>query len=156
MSKYITEILSELNDDPSSVVKYKDNAAIKILFDYAYNPEQKLELPEGIPPFKEDPAPIGMSPANLMMELKKLYVFKRTDISALRRETLFVQLLENVHPTEARLLLAVKDQDLTIVYKKLSHKFAFENGLVSIAPPEKVRKKPKATTGQMDSPEEEK
>ena len=74
MSKYVTEILHELNTEPNSARLYKDNSAIKFVFEYAYDPAKKMVLPEGDPPFKEDAAPIGMSPANLMMELKKLYV----------------------------------------------------------------------------------
>lgn len=141
MSKYVTEMLDEINNDPTTIVKYKDSAALKLLFEYAFNPANKFVLPDGDPPYKEDAAPMGMSPANLVMELKKLYVFCRADLTAIRRETLFVQLLENVHPTEAKLLLAVKDQDLTNLYKNITHKLVYDVGLVSVEPVEKERKK---------------
>jgi hypothetical protein len=100
---------------------------------------------------------MGMSPANLIMEVKKLYVFCRTDLQAIRRETLFIQLLENVHPSEARVLLHVKDQTLHLLYKKITHKLAFDAGLVSVPPIEKVKKERKksAKDGQSDLPEEE-
>lgn len=157
MSKYVTEILHELNTEPNSARLYKDNSAIKFVFEYAYDPAKKMVLPEGDPPFKEDAAPIGMSPANLMMELKKLYVFCRTDLQALRRETLFVQLLENVHPTEAKLLLAIKDQNLTSLYENLTHQFAYDNGFITVEPevkeevkkPKKVKKN-SVPVGQVD------
>lgn len=156
MSKYLTEVLEEINADASALVKYRENGALRLLFEYAYDPAKKMILPEGNPPFKEDPAPIGMSPANLMMEVKKLYVFCRADLTPLRRETIFIQLLEGLHPTEAKLILAVKDQDLTPLYKNLSHKFAFDNGFVAVPPVEKVKKERKKSvkTGQTDLPEE--
>ena len=157
MSKYLTEILEEINADPTALEKYKDNSALRLLFEYAYDPEKKMVLPEGNPPYKEDPAPIGMSPGNLMMEVKKFYIFCREDLTPLRRESIFVQVLEGLHPSEAKLVLAVKDQNLTPLYKNLSHKFAFDNGLVAVAPPEKAKKERKkpAKAGQTDLPEKE-
>jgi hypothetical protein len=157
VSKYLTEILDEINTDASALMKYRENGALRLLFEYAYDPAKRMVLPEGSPPYKEDVAPIGMTPGNLMMEVKKLYIFCRTDLTALRRESIFVQLLEGLHPTEAKLILAIKEQDLTPLYKNLSHKFAFDNGLVSIAPVEKVKKERKKSvkTGQVDSPETE-
>ena len=121
MAKYITEILKEVNEDPKLLsTVYKDNAALRYIFEYAFVPEKKFELPEGDPPYKQDAAPIGMSPANLYQEVKKFYVFCRKDLKPIRRETLFIQLLENVHPDEAELLLAIKDQTLHKKYKKLT------------------------------------
>ncbi len=157
MSKYLTEILDEINTDASALMKYRENGALRLLFEYAYDPAKRMVLPEGVPPYKEDVAPIGMTPGNLMMEVKKLYIFCRTDLTALRRESIFVQLLEGLHPTEAKLILAIKEQDLTPLYKNLSHKFAFDNGLVSMAPVEKVKKERKKSvkTGQKDLPESE-
>jgi hypothetical protein len=157
VSKYLTEILDEINTDASALMKYRENGALRLLFEYAYDPAKRMVLPEGVPPYKEDVAPIGMTPGNLMMEVKKLYIFCRTDLTALRRESIFVQLLEGLHPTEAKLILAIKEQDLTPLYKNLSHKFAFDNGLVSIAPVEKVKKERKKSvkTGQKDLPESE-
>jgi hypothetical protein len=157
VSKYLTEILDEINTDASALMKYRENGALRLLFEYAYDPAKRMVLPEGVPPYKEDVAPIGMTPGNLMMEVKKLYIFCRTDLTALRRESIFVQLLEGLHPTEAKLILAIKEQDLTPLYKNLSHKFAFDNGLVSMAPVEKVKKERKKSvkTGQKDLPESE-
>ena len=131
MAKYLTEILEEVNKDPTSLSKYRENAALKFLFQYAFIPEQKFDLPEGAPPFNEDPAPIGMSPANLIMETKKLYIFpKAKELNKVRKEHLFIQLLENVHPSEAKLLIAVKDQKLNKLYKKVTADLAADYGFI--------------------------
>jgi hypothetical protein len=147
MTKYVTEMLEDIQSDPTRINNYKDSNILKFVFEHAFNPDKKFVLPEGNPPYKEDSAPIGMSPANLIMEVKKFYVFCRTDLNAVRRETLFVQLLENVHPTEAVLLLAIKDQTLSKMYKKITHKLVYDAGLVSVPPVEKQTKKQKVPVG---------
>lgn len=139
MAKYITEILDEINTDPKSIEKYKANAALRFIFEHAFLPEKKFALPDGDPPYKKDAGPLGMNPANLYQEVRRLYVFCRTDLNDLRRETLFVQLLENLHPTEAELILAIKDQKLTKKYPKITHKLVSDAGFIP-APPAKEAK----------------
>lgn len=131
MAKYITEILEEVNKDPKALEKYKTNAALKFIFQHAFLPEHKFDLPEGAPPYKEDPAPLGMSKANFVMETKKLYIFtKAKELNKVRKEHLFIQLLENVHPSEAKLLIAIKDQKLNKLYKKVTANLAADYGFI--------------------------
>lgn len=130
MTKYITEILDELNAAPAKLQNYAGNPALKIIFEHAFLPEKKFLLPEGDPPFKPDSAPIGMTPTNLYQEVRRLYIYCRADLTALRRETLFVQFLETIHPSEAALALAIKDQRLHKIYPKLTHKVLAEAGFI--------------------------
>lgn len=130
-TKYIIEILEEVSKDPTLITKYRDNAALRFVFQHAFIPEQKFDLPEGEPPFKPDPAPLGMSPANFTQETKKFYVFtKARPLNKVRREQLFIQLLESVHPSEAKLLIAIKDQKLNKLYKNVTAKLAADNGFI--------------------------
>jgi hypothetical protein len=136
MAKYISEMLEEINKDPSTISKYKTNAALKFIFQAAFTEEHKFVLPEGDPPFKPDVGPLGMSPANFIQETKKFYVFtKARQLSNVRREQLFIQLLENIHPSEAKILLAVKDQKLNKLYKNITAKLAVDNGFI----PEQIK-----------------
>ena len=73
-----------------------------------------------------------MTPANFTQETKKLYVYLRADLKPLRRETLFIQLLECIHPSEAKVLLAVKDQKLNKLYKNITAKVAEEYGFITL------------------------
>lgn len=130
MTKMILEILEELNADPTKVVNYRGNFPLTVLFTHAYVKEARFNLPDGDPPFNPAPEPFGMTPTNFIFECKKLSRFTRTDISPMRREGLFINLLESVHPTEARLLLAVKDQKLHKMFKNLNKKFAIQNGFI--------------------------
>jgi hypothetical protein len=146
MQKFIPEVLQEINENPKVIVNYRGDAALNYVFKHAFDPAQKFVLPEGDPPYKRDAAPIGMTPATFKQELKRLYVFCRQDLPALRRESLFVQLLEALHPSEAEVLLAVKDQALTKKYKNITHTLIYENGFQVPPPPEKevkVKKEPK-------------
>ena len=137
MFKFIPEILDECNKDVTLLEGYKNNAGLKFIFEHAFLLEKKFILPEGDPPFKPDGAPIGMTPCNFTQETKKLYVFTaaRKDLKALRRETLFIQLLENIHPSEAKVLIAVKDQKLNKLYKNITAKVAAKYGFI----PEQVK-----------------
>ena len=38
-------------------------------------------------------------------------------LSALRRESMFIQMLEGLHPEEAKIICLVKDKDLESAYK---------------------------------------
>ena len=144
--KFITEILEEINEDPKKIVNYKDNEVVKTVFNFAFRPQGKMLLPEGDPPYKEDPAPMGMNPANFAMECQKFYVFCKADLKPLRREQLFLQLLENLHPKEAKLMLAIKDQDLPKLYKKITHKVVYEAGFIPNPPPVKEKKTAKKSS----------
>lgn len=144
MQKYLPELLKEINEDPKKLETLKGDSALTLLFQFAFDPAKKFLLPEGDPPFKPDAAPIGMSMGVLRQELKRFYVFCREDLPAVRREDLFIQLLEGVHPSEAELLLRVKDQTLQKTYKKITHQLVYDLGFVQVPPPAKVPKEPKA------------
>jgi hypothetical protein len=87
-------------------------------------------LPEGEPPFKPADQPIGMTDTNLFVEAKKMYVFMRQDLKPIKRESLFIGLLEGVHPTEAAILIAVKDQKLQKMYPKITWKLVSDAGII--------------------------
>ena len=129
--KFITEILNEINEDPTLIVQYKAHTALRMLMQYAFDPAIKFALPEGEPPFKKDAAPIGMSPANFVQEFRRFYIFApQKELAQPRREQLFVQLLENIHPDEAKVLLAVKDQTLPKLYKNITLDLLIDNAIL--------------------------
>jgi hypothetical protein len=137
MAKPLTTILSEINADVKLIEREKMNSALKLIFEASFIKEKKFDLPEGDPPYREDAAPIGMSPTNLYQELRRFYVFSRPDLPQVRREYLFIQLLESVHPDEARLLLAIKDQKLTKLYPKITRKLVTDAGFIPALEKEK-------------------
>ena len=88
-------------------------------------------LPEGSPPYKVDEAPDDSSWSDLHREYKMFAYFFKGPYSSMKqskRESMFVQLLEKLHPSEAALVCAAKDK--SIKYKgitKIMIKDAFPN-----------------------------
>ena len=127
--KYLAEVFEDLNKDPSKAADYKDDFAFKTILKCGFDVEYKLVLPEGDPPFKPAPQPLGMTQAALRNEVKRLYIFTKFggNITRMRREQLYVQLLEQVHPTEAKLLNSMKDQKIDALYPKITAEFVKKN-----------------------------
>ena len=134
MRKYVTVMLDDINNDPKTIEQYKGDAVLRLIFEYAFDPAKKMILPEGEPPFKPAAEPLGMTPTNLFSELRRLYVFCRADLKPLKRESLFVSLLEGCHPTEAKMLIAVKDQQLHKLYPKITRKLVESAGFIAPLP----------------------
>lgn len=77
-------------------------------------------LPEGEVPFEKNEVPIGTDHTSLRKEWRNLYHFVKggnDSLSKTRRETMFIQILEGLHPDEAQILILVKDKALESKYK---------------------------------------
>jgi hypothetical protein len=142
VAKYITEVLKEINDDPSlfqsTYKKVGNGGPLAVLFKHAFTREGKFLLPEGEPPFKKDSAPLGMSPSRFIQEIRKFYLFCRRDLTAAKREMLFIQMCESIHPDEAKILIAVKDQTLTKLYPNITRKVVADAGFIDPQPDDNV------------------
>lgn len=143
MQKYLTQMLEEINSDPKTIDKHKDNFLLKVIFAHAFLPNFKMKLPEGEPPFKAGAEPMGMTPTNLFAEAKRFYIFIREDLSAIKRESLFIGMLEGIHPDEAKVIIAVKDQKLNKLYPKITWKLVSDAGIIPVPP---VKEKKSAQT----------
>jgi len=131
MVKTISEILADINADYKNAEKYiKQKPALSIIFMHAYMKDKKFLLPEGEPPYKPAAEPAGMTPVNLVQEVRRFYVFCRADLPQLKRETMFVGLLEGISADEVKLMMAVKDQKLNKLYPKLTKKWAESVNLI--------------------------
>ena len=103
------EILREYND-----------LALKAILIWNFDPTAISVLPEGPVPYKENEVPIGTDHTSLRREWKNLYHFLKggnDTLSTMRRETMFIQMLEGLHPEEAKIICLVKDKDLESRYK---------------------------------------
>jgi hypothetical protein len=134
MTPFITEILHEVNYDTTKLEKYKDNFALKTVFQYAFQPELKFRLPSGVPPYKKEAAPQGMTISNFYQQVRKFYIFTRTDLKPQRQEELFIQLLEGLHEKECVLCVAIKDQNLTDLYPNLTREILEKYGFINVIP----------------------
>lgn len=142
MAKYITEVLKDINDDPSLLQStYKmhgDGGPLGLIFRHAFMAEGKFILPSDKPPFKPAAEPIGMTPARFITETRKFYLFCRQDLKSIKRETMFIQLLEGIHPEEAKILMAIKDQNLTSLYPNITRKAVADAGYIPALTPDQL------------------
>jgi hypothetical protein len=124
----VHEIFTKINnakDKPKKieVLKRYDQPYIRQLLKAAFDPKIKWILPEGTPPYIANEAPIGTEHTLLKNETRRLYLFIEggdNTISKTRKETLFIQMLEGLHQSEAEVLINVKDKKLNKVYKGLT------------------------------------
>lgn len=110
----IAQTLKVISEQPTKQERVKmlaqsNHGAIKLILQYMFDKRAKFILPKGDPPFKISKF---KDHNRLYPEVRKLYLFiegGHPTLSPLKRETLFLDILENVDEDEARLLLAIKD-----------------------------------------------
>ena len=94
---------------------------VKALLIWNFDKEIKSAIPEGEVPYKKNDSPINAGGhTRLIHEWRTLYNYIRggnDQISQMKRETMFIQLLEGLHESEAELLLLVKDKKLQSKYR---------------------------------------
>lgn len=127
----VAEILQNISKLPrrdqrlAELQKHADNMPLKTVLQGAFDPRIKWLLPEGTPPYKKSDLPDleGVFYA----ECRKLYLFVEGgngNLKPVRREALFIQLLESLAPADADLLCAIKDKKMP--YKGINHQLVRE------------------------------
>jgi hypothetical protein len=115
--------------DKISILHKNSSAALKQILGLTYDPRVNWLLPEGEPPYK----PLAKNAdqeTGLLQETRRLYLFVDGDseaqrnLSSLRREQLYVSMLESIDPDDAKVLLAMKTGKLP--YKGLTRKLVAE------------------------------
>ena len=102
------------NEKKAVLLKHGNNGALKEILRYTYDPKIKFLLPSGNPPYNSV-VDETENPTYLYGLVRKLYLFVEggnPNLKSQRREYLFIELLESVHPKEAELLLQMKDKKL--------------------------------------------
>tara|TARA_R100001591_G_scaffold118376_1_gene140856 strand:- start:386 stop:826 length:441 start_codon:yes stop_codon:yes gene_type:complete len=116
----IAEVLKAASEqstkaDRVAYLKANSSPALKKILGYTYDPVIEWLLPETPPPYtplaKEEDAQNV-----LISSVRKLNIFVNhndyLNLSALKRETQFIQLLESVDPDDAKLLIAMKNRTM--------------------------------------------
>ena len=115
---FISEILELVHKQRTKAHKvkvlqhYRDDALTAILI-WNFDPSVVSALPDGDVPYKPNHT-------SLRREWKNLYHFIKggnDGLNSLRRESMFVQMLEGLHPKESEIICLVKDKELTKKYK---------------------------------------
>ena len=117
----ILELVSEQKTDAKKVALLKEYECdiLKSLFIWNFDDSVISLLPAGNVPYKPNESPLGTDHSSLRREQRNLYMFVKggnDSLSTIRRETIFIQMLEGLHPKEADIVIAVKDKALEDMY----------------------------------------
>ena len=105
------------------VLLENESKPLKEILKYAFHPDIKFALPPGKPPFKTIGSPDEYNPTYLYPNIRKFYLYiegGHDGLTQLRREQLFVSMLESLHPKEAEVVIQIKDKKLN--YRGLTYK----------------------------------
>tara|TARA_Y100001938_G_C8036064_1_gene403368 strand:- start:405 stop:842 length:438 start_codon:yes stop_codon:yes gene_type:complete len=120
MKKGIAELLkecSEIKGDGSrgrkvEFLQKNSSATMKAVLGFCFDPKIKWLLPEGIPPFKKLEKEHDAQ-SQLYADTRKLWIFVESveyhNLNQVKRETLFIEFLENLDPDDADLICHIKD-----------------------------------------------
>ena len=109
--------------DRKKVLLENESEPLKEILKYAFHPDIKFALPPGKPPYKTIGSPDEYNPTYLYPNIRKFYLYiegGHDGLTQLRREQLFVQMLESLHPKEAEVVIQIKDKKLN--YRGLTYK----------------------------------
>lgn len=120
--------ISEILDNASKITKREEkieylrqnyNPVLGNILKYTFEPKFEWDLPPGDPPYK--PSEYPDSHGMLYTEARRMYLFFKggnPNLTPFRREMLFINFLETIHPNDAKLILAIRTKKLP--YKGLT------------------------------------
>ena len=122
------EILTKVNnakDKPKKieVLKKYDTNELRMFLKGAFDEKLEWLLPEGSPPYTPNEAPVGTEHTWLKQEVKRMFHFLKggnPQLSQMKRDNMFIQMLEGLSAEEAELLVWAKDGELNKHYKGLT------------------------------------
>ena len=121
----MTEILQKVSSaktkkEKIDLLKEYNSQGLRSLLIINFDDSLEFLLPEGEVPFTPNDAPAGTEHTRLTQEYRGLYRFFKggdSSIKGMRREQLFVQLLEGLHADEANMLVSACNKDLQSKYR---------------------------------------
>lgn len=99
--------------DKVHILKMNDSFQVRTILQGAFDPRIKWQLPSGTPPYT--PTTLVDQENVLIHGCRKLIYFVEggaPNLKQLKRESMFIELLETVTPADAKLLCAIKDKKM--------------------------------------------
>lgn len=130
-----------------AILKKHETPVLRAIMRINFDPNVKMDLPDGEPPFnKEAGRPIGYQQTNLINEYRRFYIWldPKQNLPKVRKERLFIEMLEGLHVSEAELLCLAKDRKLTTRYKTLKEDLVREAYPNTLPPKEEKKGKQEA------------
>ena len=101
------------------ILQEYESDALKSILIWNFDQTVISLIPEGAVPYTKNEVPVGTDHTSLRREWKNLYHFVKggnDKISTIRRETMFIQMLEGLHPEESEIVCLIKDKALEDKY----------------------------------------
>jgi hypothetical protein len=126
------------------VLKKHETSVLRAIMRINFDPLVKIDLPEGEPPYRKDDRPAGYEMTNLISEYRRFYIWvdPKTNLPKIRKEKLFIEMLEGLHPSEAEIMCLAKDRKLQKRYKSLKEDIVREAYPFTLPPKEMIEKQP--------------
>ena len=132
---FVNEILDYVSAQKSKIAKvealkeYRNEALVSILI-WNFDETVVSMIPEGDVPFTPNDSPQGTDHTSLRREQRNLYHFVKggnDSLNNLRRESMFIQMLEGLHPSEAKIVVLAKDgrlhEDYAVTYDQVKEAY---------------------------------
>jgi len=136
MKLLISEVIKKASNaktkaEKIKILKENNSQALRSVLKWNFDSNILSDLPEGEVPYNKNDAPIGTEHTVLEREARGLWRFIKgaNTLTRMKREQLFIQLLEGLHESEAEIVCLVKD-------KELQSKFRITHAVVKEAFPE--------------------
>ena len=127
MKRSLSEILKKAASqkkvaDRVGILTHNDSDTMRKVLKYTFSEKITFDqLPEGAPPYTSNSL---VDQENVLFaETRRLYLFTdggNPDLKQMRKEQLFIEILENVDSEDAKLLIGMKDKKLPEEYKGLT------------------------------------
>lgn len=114
------------------ILQENESYELKTILQAAFRSDIKFDLPPGAPPYtpSSNPAGVNFSPLRKQVDVLVRLLVGNNTYNKIKKEMVFIKLLENVHSSDAEILVAMKDKKLTKKYSVLTSsliKKAFPN-----------------------------
>ena len=124
MKNNISTILQKIEQLKKSerpeALRQNDSPTMRTVLAFCFDPNIKWLLPEGEAPFKKN---VNEDQRNMFYsQARTLYLYVEggnRNLTPLRREQLFIQLLESIDPEDATMLVSIKDKKMP--YKGITY-----------------------------------
>ena len=124
----LSEVLRKVSnaktkDEKIKILRDNNSPALRALLIWNFDDSIKSAIPDGDVPYTPNDAPAGTDHSRLSHEYRGFYRFCKggdNRLSDMKRESMFIQLLEGLHKDEAELVCLVKDGNLNKGYKRIT------------------------------------
>ena len=104
------------------LLKKEEDFAIKSVLQGCYLPRVNFKMPDGPPPYTPKEEDVEIT-EQIIRQIAKALDFNRHQWD---RERVYTQILESVSAEDAKILVAMKDKDMTVLYPSITKELVRE------------------------------